>query len=208
MDVRPEGDNVRVRIEGSYDRFRGAYDVLITETGGLTARSSFVYDGDTMKAREIGMAFSVPMDCSHLSWERRGEWSVYPGDHIGRTRGEAPAFASHEEKVPPAWPWAEDNSPMGSNDFRSTKRHIEWASITYGDGAGSWVESNGSQHARAMVRSDRISVVISDWYGGTNTGLWEWTGNYGDGKPLVPGQKLESTVRLAIAKGKVSRKQR
>ena len=88
---------------------------------------------------------------------------------------------------------------MGCNDFRSTKRHIYWASISYPDGPGVWVESDGSQHARAMVESDRISLHINDWYGGSRTGLWEWTSNYGEGQTVVPGQTIESTVRLRIA---------
>ena len=46
-------------------------------------------------AREIGLGFSVPRDCEVLRWERRGDWSVYPEDHIGRTKGEARAIAAH-----------------------------------------------------------------------------------------------------------------
>jgi beta-galactosidase len=102
--------------------------------------------------------------------------------------------------VPPAWPWAEDNSPMGSNDFRSTKRHIYWASIRYPDGPGMWVISDGTQHVRAAVDPDRVSVCVSDWYGGTNCGLSEWTSNYGDGRAIVPGERIGSTVHLRIGK--------
>jgi beta-galactosidase len=201
LDVLAEGENIRARIMGRYDRFEGGYDIQITPEGEITVHSSFKYIGDQFLAREIGMSFSVPKDCDVLRWERRGDWSVYPEDHIGRTQGETRSVASHPKKVPPEWPFAQDNSPMGTNDFRSTKRRIDWASLAYSDGPGAWVLSDGTQHARAMVASDRIAFFISDWYGGTNCGLSEWVSNYGPGKPVAPGATIESTVRLRLALG-------
>ena len=200
LDIKPAGDTVHIKLSGSYNDFEGGYDIVIISTGEMTIHSSFKYTGDTLLAREIGMAFSVPRDCDMLRWERQGEWSVYPADHIGRTLGETRAFANHSDEVPPTWSWAEDNSPMGCNDFRSTKRHIYWASLCYPDGIGAWVESDGSQHVRAIVQTDRIAFFINDWYGGTNTGLWEWTSNYGEGKKIVPGQMIESILHVQIAK--------
>jgi beta-galactosidase len=199
LEVKPEGENVRARLQGSYDHFEGGYDLLITPGGELTVRASFKYTGEKLLAREIGLAFAVPRDCDLLRWHRRGEWSAYPADHIGRPLGEARAFAQHPDTLPPTWAWAEDNSPMGCNDFRSTKRHIHWAAISYPDGPGVWVQSDGSQHCRAMVESDRISVHINDWYGGTHSGLGEWTSNYGEGKTVNPGQTIESRARLRLA---------
>jgi len=199
LEVRPEGSDVRVQLQGSYEQFEGAYSLLITPQGALTAQSAFKYTGPKLLARELGLAFSVPRDCDLLRWQRRAEWSVYPGDHIGRPLGQTRAVALHPEELPPAWPWAEDNSPMGCNDFRSTKRHIDWAAIGYPAGPGVWMASDGSQHLRAMVESDRISIHVNDWYGGTHCGLDEWTINYGEGKSLEPGQTLRSTARLRLA---------
>ena len=87
---------------------------------------------------------------------------------------------------------------MGCNDFRSTKRHLQWASIAYPEGPGLRVESDGTQHLRASVETDRIVMRINDWYGGTHAGLWEWTSNYGEGKPIESSQTIESTARLRI----------
>jgi beta-galactosidase len=200
LDVREEGGNVRVQLQGHYDQFEGGYDLLIIPGGVLTAHASFKYSGEKLLVREMGLAFSVPRDCDLLRWERQAEWSVYPDDHIGRPLGEARAFVAHPEQLPPSWSWAADNSPMGCNDFRSTKRHVYSASIGYPNGPGVWVESDGSQHVRAMVESDRVSIHVNDWYGGTHTGLWEWTSNYGEGKAVLPGQTIDSTVRLRIAR--------
>lgn len=199
LEIRPEGTNVRARIQGGYDQCEGGYDLLVTPAGELAVQASFKYTGPKVLAREIGLAFSVPKDCALLRWERQGEWTVYPADHIGRPLGRALAFAPHGEVLPPTWPWSEDNSPMGCNDFRSTKRHVLWASLSYPDGPGVWLESDGSQHVRAMVESDRISLHVSDWYGGTHAGLGEWTRNYGEGKLLTPGDTVDSTLHLRLA---------
>ncbi len=85
---------------------------------------------------------------------------------------------------------------MGCNDFRSTKRHIRWASLGYADGPAVLVTSDGSQSTRATVESDRIAFRINDWYGGSHVGLWEWTSNYGEGQVITNGQNLVSTLRL------------
>jgi hypothetical protein len=199
MEVVPDGPNVRVHIEGQYDQFTGKYDLVVTPEGALTTRASFRNEGPKLLAREIGLVFSVPKDCDLLRWERRADWSVYPSDHIGRPQGETRALAAHGEATPPMWAWAADNSSLGCNDFRSTKRRIDWAWIGYPHGPAALVESDGSQHLRAMVADDRIVVHINDWYGGTHAGLWEWTSNYGEGKPIENGQTIESTLRLRFA---------
>ncbi|MCC7473748.1 MAG: discoidin domain-containing protein [Pirellulales bacterium] len=98
----------------------------------------------------------------------------------------------------PANAWSADVSPMGTNDFRSTKRNIHWAAIHYPEGPGVVVESNGKQHVRAMVENDRISVHVNDWYGGTNVGLTEWTINYGQGKAIHQGDTIDGTVTLQL----------
>jgi hypothetical protein len=199
LDIRLEGSNVRVQVQGTYEHLEGGYNVLITPEGTLTIQSAFKYSGDKLLVRETGMVLSTPRECDCLRWRRRAEWSVYPQDHIGRPLGETRAFAAHPDQVPPAWPWALDNSPMGCNDFRSTKRHICWASLSYPRGSGVWVESDGAQHARAEVQPDRIAFHINDWFGGTHSGFWEWTSNYGEGKTLAPGDTIKSALRLRLA---------
>jgi hypothetical protein len=49
-----------------------------------------------------------------------------------------------------------------------------------------------------MVATDRITVHINDWYGGTHVGLSEWTYNYGEGKAVEDGQTIESTLRVRL----------
>lgn len=187
---------VHISLAGSYPNFEGGYDVTVMPSGEVDVKSSFTYTGPDRLAREIGMSFSVPRSCDTLHWERRGEWNVYPEDHIGRPVGNARAFVDHKQAVPPTWPWSEDNSPMGSNDFRSTKRNVRTAWIAYPDGSAVQVLSDGTKALRATVDSDRIDMNVNDWYGGTNVGYTEWITNYGKGKLIKSGDLISSEVRL------------
>jgi hypothetical protein len=200
FEVRAEGGNVVVLEKGRYHQFTGSYRTIITPGGEVTVHSSFDYSGDDLLARETGLVLSTPTDCDRLQWQRQGEWSVYPADHIGRLSGATRAFATHGDEMPPTWPWAEDNTPLGCNDFRGIKRHVDWATLSYPNGAGLCVESDGSQSVRAMVGPDRIYLNINDWYGGSHVGAGEWTSNYGEGKPLKSGQTIEATVRFQVGR--------
>jgi hypothetical protein len=200
METKQEGENIRLTVKGTYAQFQGNYDLLITPSGEMTVKSDFVYTGEDLWAREVGLRFSVPKSADLLQWQRRAEWNFYPPDHIGRPPGSARAQADHGSQLPPTWPWGQDNAPMGSNDFRSTKRNIQWAALRYPDGAGVLVLSDGRQHARATMGTDRISLHINGWYGGTNAGWGEWEHNYGKGKLLKKGDRIKETVRLRFAR--------
>jgi hypothetical protein len=196
-----------VQLSGHYSDFKGDYRVTISPDGRIRVDSDFLYSGPDIHAREIGLRFSVPRGCEELTWSRDAEWSVYPSDHIGRPEGTALAFARHGESVPPDWPWSEDNSPMGTNDFRSTKRNIHYAKIGYPDGPAISVAGGGVKSFRASVETDRISAYVSDWFGGTNVGWGEWVSNYGTGKLIKTGDVLRSSLTIRIAsspEGRVS----
>jgi hypothetical protein len=144
----------------------------------------------------------VPPWIDTLAWKRRGEWTAYPPDHIGRNQGSAKAHSGISPAIPPANAYAEDDSPMGTNDFRSTKRNIEHASVTSSGGSGLYIESNGAQHLRASVESDRIAVFLSDWFGGTASQADEWMQNYGTGREVKPHDRLQGVLRLHLLEGK------
>jgi hypothetical protein len=84
--------------------------------------------------------------------------------------------------------------------FRSTKRHIQWAVIRDPGGPGVLVLSDGRQHVRATMETDRASLHVNDWYGGTNAGWWEWEHNYGKGKLLKKGVRVASNVQLRLVR--------
>ena len=200
LGVRRDGQDVVVEVEGSYPSFAGRYIYRVTPGGEVEAAGRFVYSGEDLRAKEVGLRFSVPRESDLLRWERKAEWRVYPPDHIGRPLGEARAFPEHGSALPPAWPWSEDSTPFGSNDFRSVKRHIHWASIGYPAGPAVTVESDGRQSARAIVESDRISLHVLDWYGGTGVQAWEWVHNYGEGRLIKKGERIEVSARLRFSR--------
>jgi beta-galactosidase len=196
LDVKPEDRNVRVTIKGSYPTFTGQYEYLISPEGEIAVHSTFKYSGEDFYARETGTVFALPRRCELLEWDRQAEFSVYPPDHIGRPHGQAKPVADHGSQLPPTWNWSADNSPIGCADFRSTKRHINWATTTYPDsGGGLLIQSNGSQNVRASFDGDMVSLVVTDWYGGTESS-GEWVENYGRGKLIKNGDTIESTVRF------------
>lgn len=201
MSIRTEGYQAFVSIKGRYPNLVGGYELKIDSNGGIETRSSFVYSGPDLLVRELGMQFSVPRTMQTLRWERNAEWGVYPAEHIGRPVGEAKAIYPHSTTVPPTWPWSQDNTPMGSNDFRSTKRHVRLGWIGIQNGSGVQVLMDGIGSLRAWLETDRSTVTVNDFYGGTNVGWGEWITNYGRGKLIKTGDTLISTLRLKLVEG-------
>ncbi len=217
LEVVADGSDVRIVQRGAWDSFTGTVEWRVARDGSARVTSSVVYDGPELNAREVGLALTLPVDFTRLKWDRNAEWSVYPADHVGRPVGFAWAFpqrrpADRGEPLPPqfpsaagapipwapTWPWALDPSPMGCNDFRSTKRSIRRAALIGDSGAEAEVLSDGSQHVRASVESDRVRLHVLDYSGGTAAGWWEWIHNYGTGRKLRSGDRLESAVTIRL----------
>ncbi|MBI5705410.1 MAG: discoidin domain-containing protein [Armatimonadetes bacterium] len=198
--------NVKVHVAGSYDAFEGSYDYLITPEGEITCQSEFTYQGEDRWFREIGQRFSVRLQDTMIRWKRDAEWDIYPSNHIGRATGDASSLSQsiypmdkREGRDPEVGAGGMSaHNAYGLVDFRSTKRHIRWAKVWSFDMGGAEILSDGSQHLRAMVETDRISVHVNDFYGGTGAGLWEWELNYGKGRLLKKGDKVHSTLKLRL----------
>jgi beta-galactosidase len=199
VDVTRDGSDVVVKINGTYRDAKGTLVYRVTPAGRLDVSYNFEYIASEVNVREIGLRFGVPLSMDTLQWKRRGEWSSYPADHIGRNEGRARAHSSAAPDNPSTRPYSQDDSPMGTNDFRSTKRHIENASIMNADGGyGLYIDSNGDQNLRAAVETDQIAVYVNDWFGGTAATASEWQTNYGKGKLLKTGEQFQGTIRLWI----------
>jgi hypothetical protein len=197
-----DGADVLLTVTGKYREAAGTFTYRATPAGRLDVSYDFKYLGPEIHAREIGVRLGVPPWMDTLRWKRRGEWTLYPADHIGRNEGSARAHSGVVADVPPTNPYSQDDTPMGTNDFRSTKRHIEHASITSVEGYGLYVDSDGRQHVRASVETDRIAVYVNDWFGGTASTAGEWTANYGKGRELKANDRLQGTVHLWIVSKK------
>jgi hypothetical protein len=157
-----------------------------------------------MEVREIGILFDVAANRDVLSWKRHAPWGFYPAGHIGRPEGSAPAFR-HAAEWPeavfgqaPPWPWELDNTDGGTNDFRSTKYNILWASLTDAGGHGVRVESDGRQNVRAWVEHSRIKLLISDFSNGGGQGVLRFKQYAHEQRSLRKGDVITGSVRLNL----------
>jgi hypothetical protein len=201
VDISENDGSITITAQGHYPELVGTYKTTLNPNGDLTISYDFQYDGPEVHAIEIGFELGVPVWMDRLAWKRTGEWTWYPEDHISALSGDVQAHTGKPAFVIPTWPYAEDDSPMGSNDFRSTKRNIREASVRDAAGRGWTIHSDGNQNLRVSVESDRVAVYVNDWYGGSTAPLGEYVSNYGDGKVLHTGQQIHSTLRLSLIKG-------
>jgi hypothetical protein len=203
LEIRQIGDAWEVIETGTYQDAAGELKFRITPRGSLTVSYDFTFTGHDVRAREVGVRFGVPLWCDKLQWRRRGEWTVYPDDHIGRLEGTVQAHADTSQAVPPRQPYAQDDTPLGTNDFRSTKRNFVNATLLDTEGYGIGIEAVGAQCLRAALSADLIEVNVNDWFGGTAAVAWgEWWKNYGEGRDIRsddPNQGIgHNTVRGTI----------
>jgi hypothetical protein len=207
LEIHQVGDDWEVTETGTYQDATGQLKFRIAPRGSVTVSYDFTFTGKDVRAREVGVRFGVPLWCDKLQWWRRGEWTVYPEDHIARLEGTAQAHADSPQTVPPQQPYALDDTPLGTNDFRSTKRNFLYATLLDKEGYGIGIEAIGAQHLRAAVDADLIEVNVNDWFGGTAAVAWgEWWKNYGLGREILsddPNQgtghnTVRGTIRLQL----------
>jgi len=196
LAVTREGADVVLTTSGKYRNAEGTLAYRVTPAGRFDVSYDFKYLGPEVHAREVGLRLGVPLGMNTLLWKRRGEWTFYPADHIGRNEGSAKAHSAAGAQAPPAHPYAQDDTPLGSNDFRSTKRNIEHASLISADGYGLYIDSDGQQSVRASVETDKIALYVNDWFGGTASSAGEWIANYGRGRDVKPGDRLRGTTHF------------
>ena len=198
---KQEGSQAVLHWDGSYGTdFPGGFDIKMDDAGDVELAYHFTYNGkQPFSAREIGLAFELPADMTRLEWDRNAEWSYYPADHIGRPHGVAQVHSSLPQTVPPTnRPYAQDDHPWGCNDFRSTKRHIYWATLTNPAGSGIKVISDGTDSIRATMGVDTLTVAIMNYFDGSPGDINEYAGQYGTGKPIKPGDAIIGVVRLQL----------
>jgi len=198
LEISQENGQVVLTAQGHYPNLVGSYRTVITPGGEVTISYDFEYGGPEISAQELGFRFEVPLRLDHLSWKRKGELSWYPEGHIGALSGDIQAHSGRPGFLTPAWPYSEDDTPMGSNQYRSTKRNILSATVRNESGAGWTITSDGSQHLRTTMESDRVAVFVNDWYGGSPARIGEYLENYGPGRKLSTGEHLRSTIHLQL----------
>jgi hypothetical protein len=198
---KPETGQAVLHWDGTYGAdFTGGFEIKMDDAGDVEVAYHFTYHGkQEFSAREIGLEFELPADMGRLEWDRDSEWSYYPEDHIGRPHGVARVHSAWSQTIPPTnRPYAQDDHPWGCNDFRSTKRHIYWATLTNPEGSGIKVISDGSDSIRATMGVDTLAVSIMNHFDGSPGGINEYDGQYGTGKRIKPGDTINGVIRLQL----------
>ena len=198
VEISQENGQVVLTAQGHYPNLVGSYHTVVTPGGDVTISYDFEYSGPGISAQELGFRFEVPLRLDHVSWKRKGELSWYPEGHIGALSGDIQAHSGRPGFLTPVWPYSEDDTPMGTNQYRSTKRNIFWATVRNESGAGWTITSDGSQHLRTTMESDRVAVFVNYWYGGSPAQIEEYRENYGPGRKLSTGEHLQSTIHLQL----------
>jgi hypothetical protein len=179
----------------------------IEEISAITAHFEITIDGGGMIATRyrveaksggysnLGVAYLLPETFDKLAWKRKALWSRYPDDHIGRSEGVAMRRGTHPMPAyceKPAWPWSQDMgdyflwgksgfNPGATNDFRSLKPNIFWASLSSGNGkARIHAEADADAAVRASLQSKAVCFSIYNYWSYPDL---DW-GNYtGPGAP-------------------------
>jgi hypothetical protein len=177
-----------VSISGSYDLTDVKFRIRIDGTGLFTTEYTIERTGiippeptkvpwnkqDAGGFEEVGIYYVLSAEIDQFSWDRKGLWSVYPDDHIGRNRGTAPRHIQGYETVfgqKPLRPWAleerdfsiygkYDTGGRGTNDFRSMKEYIYEAYALHSEtGHAVKVESPGTVAVRLEVIPDHSQWI-------------------------------------------------
>jgi len=169
------GGSVEVTLAGTYTSgFEVWYTITIEPDGGFAVRY-LIYNGQTDKTvKELGIRFDLAPGADRICWEREGQYSCYPEDHIGRCRGTAfrrnPKAAESVCGAVPEWSWKEDmwddflygrdekDSGTATRDFRALRENIRYFEVYLGESFVRAEDPNRQAAARVSVFTDGSGV--------------------------------------------------
>ncbi|MGO8746656.1 MAG: glycoside hydrolase family 2 TIM barrel-domain containing protein [Thermoguttaceae bacterium] len=160
---RPEG--VELAVRDRYARLAGSTTLWIDRNGLAKVTCDYIYSGPELDSREAGIRFVLKPACDELAWKRWSEWDVFPDDSICRTEGRAKALRTGKrgvdpEGIRPAWPWSQDQTELGTADFRSVKYNCYEASLRAADGSGLRARAAADRHVRACLAADSVLMHV------------------------------------------------
>lgn len=199
--VTRESEAVTVTVKGTYTEAAGGYAVKIHGSG----RVEFSYDFKVkakVDPRQYGLVVYLPRSFDTLRWSRKGQWTAYPENHIGRPLGRARALTPGHDLVfrkAPAWDWKDDQNALGSNDFRSTKMNVFWAVVSRPEGEGVMLESDGRHASRTFLDGSRVGWLIADFTTGGGD-IFFAPHHKMDDRPLEAGETIKGSFVLTPVK--------
>lgn len=137
--------------------------------------------------KELGISYLLEEDYQNLSWKRKGLWSVYEPQHIGRNEGSTSLYLSFNGKEIKENNISKDKEELypencknyagqcidyglygpydisykGCNDFRSMKHHILEAQVVNADKYGIHISSDGKDSI-CLIREPDKEAMIDD----------------------------------------------
>ena len=200
FETRQSEDCIEVCVSGEYEEAEGTLTYCFLNTGKVEIAYDFVLK-EAISPRQVGIALALPADFTHLSWERKGYWSVYPKDHIAALEGSAefmnpdlPVCGLAGPDQQPSVSWALDQTEYGSNNFRSTKENIYTAVLSSPQSGKSLkVESDGTQHVRCWKAADGFRLLVADY---NNAGSDQFLVSHAevDYRPLRRGDRVQGKI--------------
>jgi beta-galactosidase len=159
------GNGLELTVKDHYDHFAGVVRWLIDQYGAGKISYDYTYSGDNLDSREVGIKAMLPAKHDEVKWRCWSEWGIFPKDSICRTEGTAKAH--RDKKWPdqpvntqPAWPWSQDQTELGTADFRSIKFCIYEAELVAPDGSGMQVDANADAHFRTCLAQQCVKIHI------------------------------------------------
>jgi hypothetical protein len=194
-EVKSEESRVVVLTEGAGKAVEGIdgipvqFEIVIAADGGITTRyRAEIKPGDHPN---LGVAYLLPDSFDKLAWKRKALWSTYPDDHIGRAEGVALGKSAHPipaYRQEPTWPWSEDTGnfflwgksggdPRATNDFRSLKPNIWWASLSAESSKNRVrAEADANVAVRASVQDGGVCFSIYNFWSYPDLAWGNYTG--------------------------------
>jgi len=151
------------------DKLGGTHEYLFNTDGTLTISYDYTALVDFIgkdRLRQFGLLFTLPKSFDRLSWERKGLWTIYSDYDINRLKGSAKALPRDLKYVVtprevPTGEWKDNTNKLGTNDFKSTKANIIWASLKNDNNTEVMVEADGSQSVRSWIDGEKTRFLIT-----------------------------------------------
>lgn len=165
VTVAEVGNGLELTVKDHYEHFAGAVHWLMDKDGTGKISYEYTYTGTNFDSRELGIKALLPAKCDEVKWRRWSEWGSFPKDSISRTEGVAKAhrdikWPDQPATVKPVWPWSQDQTELGTADFRSIKFCIYEASLVAADHSGVRVNANADAHFRCCLTKEGVMMHI------------------------------------------------
>jgi beta-galactosidase len=191
LEVQNEPSGLRLTVHEHSKNFAGFISWLLDNNGGGIVSCDYTYSGPTMDTREAGIRFLMKPACDEVKWQRWSEWGFFPLESISRTHGLAQAHRNRKWGAArwnerPLWPWALDETELGTADFRSVKFNIYDAWLLAPDGSGLRAHADADGHFRAALASGGVAAHL----------LWRCPLGQ---VPLKTGDRLQGQFLVALS---------